>query len=228
MASSGRNVKLLIIVGIVVAGAGVAAYLFFGGEEAATVSEEKPTGKMIDVLEKTDPERADAFKKKADRLKKILENRQKEAERKREEKARDEADRNVEENGLTTREAEVVGKLVSRLYDPEEIAAVLASSDPDASAAFVRGLDEAYQDAMKSDYLEVDGDRVPITPPLRHALQRSNVLRSYSMNLMHAHAPGDLDRQREMVDRVNKSFSSRMQSLADMYPFMNVPLVESP
>lgn len=224
MASVSNKVKLSMALGTLVLAGGIIACLVSGrDEEGARRGEDRLEGRMMEVLDKEDPDRARALREKVDRLRAILDNKKKEALTKIEQREKVE-----ETDGLTPDEQGSLRQLVSRLYDPAAISRVLSSEDPQASGEYSREVNRNYQEMMKGDEFDVEGGRVLVSDAVKKALSRVSVLKSYTLSIMHAHMPGDPERQSMMVNRVNEQFGKRLETVSELYPFLDIPLVEAP
>jgi hypothetical protein len=224
MGTQGHGTRWLFIVGILLlVGGGVAFLLTREGDE-----EERPEGRGTppDGTAGVDAKDARAVKDKARRLKALMEMGRAEALREERERhaPREEAG---DEAPLSPAQEAAIKETVDRLYDPAAIMEALRG-ERGSAGEYAREIGESFRDLTASTTLDGPDGPVPVSAEVKMALDRANALRSYTLNLMHAHRPDNLDRQWEMVRRVNDQFRSRIDTLNELYPFLGVRMVEAP
>ncbi len=225
MASKSGGKKWLVVVVILLLAASVAAYILIE-EDEGLVENERVDGVTIDVHANQDLDRSVELQEKAKKLRAILDAKKKMGEQ---DLARNEAPETSENpNELTDVEKRALQEKLSSMYDPQELLDVLSSKDARAGGEHSRKINEAFGEIARAKSIEWSGGQLPVSESMRMALGRVNVVRSYSLNLMHAHIPQDPARQWEMVNRLNEQFSSRVSTVNDLYPFLGVQLVETP
>jgi len=199
--------------------AALAWFLLRGGDErraaaGAAAADESPEARR----ERCDERREE----QAARLRRVLEagRRNADDERPEEPEPREPIRRRSAGDGppapLTGTERKALAAAAETIYSPEGLRQALESG---SAGDMVREMHLAYAEAQQDESLG--------GPAAQEALGRLGLLLDYGLNVAHAQRPaGEAEGQWQMIERINRGFSGRIDALNADYPDLGIRLVE--
>jgi hypothetical protein len=125
---------------------------------------------------------------------------------------------------LTPRQRVALKSALDSFYSPADLADALRDR---TAPEYAREVNRKYQELVLSETIGDAQGSIPVTPDVRQAINRLNLVAGYSMNMLHTMRPEGMEHlQQEMMDRINNSFGKRFAQLNQDYPFLNVQTVD--
>ena len=209
----------MVAVAVLLCGGAVAAFLILGVDGDPPVdSEGKDT--IMDLSRGEDGERIRALKKKMERFRHVM--------RKQKEQARVEerAQADRPKLNLDPREKSALKVAIGRCYDP---GAIQRSLDEKRTSEYASEVIEMCDGIRRSETLDTPTGPVPMTNEMKEVVKRSSWLKNYALTLIKTQKPSEQeDAQWKEIRRINGKYKYKLHSVADLYPFLGIEMMETP
>ncbi len=206
----------MIVVAVLLCGGAVAAFLVLGGDGDPPV-EPKLKGTIMEAASGEDAEKLQVMKKKLERFTQAMRKKQAEAE----ERLQTPGESKL---NLDPREKSALKTAVGGCYDPR---AIQRAIDEKRTSEYASDVIEMCDGIRRVEALDTPTGSVPMTNEMKEVVKRSSWLKNYALSLIKTQKPsGQEDEQRKEIKQINDKFEYKLQSVTDLYPFLEVEMME--
>ncbi len=219
MSSSGISGKwVMIAVAVLLCGGAVAVFLIPGGD-GDPPAEPKIKGSIMEAASGEDARRLQAVKKKMERFRHVMHKQQAEAE----ERLQTAGESKL---NLEPREKSALKAAVGGCYDPRAIQRAL---DEKRTSQYASEVIEKCNGIRRAQTLDTPTGPVPMTKEMKEVVKRSSWLKNYALTLIKTQKPSEQeDEQWKELKQINDKFEYKLQSVSDLFPFLEIEMMEIP
>ncbi len=211
---------VIVVLAVLLCGGAVAAFLILGGDRDPPV-EPEGKGTIMDLAHGEDGKRIRDMKKKMERFKHVMRNQKEQA--RMEERERSPGESKLK---LDPREKSALRAAVGGCYDP---GAIQRSLDEKRTSEYASEVIEMCDGIRRAQTLDTPTGPVPMTNEMKEVVKRSSWLKNYALLLIKTQKPSEQeDAQWKEIKQINDKYKYRLHSVADLYPFLGIEMMETP
>ncbi len=206
----------MIAVAVLLCGGAIAVFLIFGDDGDPPV-EPKLKGTIMEAASGEDAKKLRVMKKKLERFTHAMRKKQTEAEERIQ--AAGESKLN-----LDPREKMALKAAIGGCYDPRAIQRALEEK---RTSEYASEVIEMCDGIRRAETLDTPTGSVPMTNEMKEVIKRSSWLKNYALDLIKTQKPSEQeDEQWKEIKQINDRFEHKLQSVVDLFPFLEIEMMQ--